>query len=383
MRVLMPSIVDPAVQLGGAWTATRGIVNLLQSPPFNAEVISLPRIELSRTAHRARRYVALARSMISGLPSKFQFQYSAEMLARMRSLLRAQDFDLVLLNGSDLLWMLPYLPFGPAKILVAHNIEHILYADQINALYPRPSLAKKLLHMDCDRLREHELTGLRTVGNAIFLSTEDEAYAKSRCSGLNTLTLPPLLGGSAPQRPVDVEDTAEIRIGMLANFEWWPPQQGVQWFLHEVLPHLHSRVRLHLFGRGSEDFAKNHPRVVAHGYLPDLEAVWNTCHFMICPVFAGGGVSIKFVEAICRGIPVLATHFAARGLAIEPDPAIELRDTASEWIDFLNSNAARELCRHAPSQEIVARFFPENHIDRLSDFFRKVHADFTFDVPKA
>ena len=182
MRILMPSIVDPALHLGGAWTCTRAVVNLLRASPFDAEVVSVPPADLSWTAHRARRYIALAQSLVSGLPAKFQFQYSRQMLARVKRLLRDQDFDLILLNGSDLLWMLPHLPPGPARMLFAHNIEHFLYADQINVRYPHPSLQKALLLKDCARLRQHELAGLRAVGNVLFLSTEDEAYARQGMS---------------------------------------------------------------------------------------------------------------------------------------------------------------------------------------------------------
>ena len=372
MRILMPSIVDPALNLGGAWTSTRGILDLLRSTPFEAEVVCVPTANLSWAAHRTRRYLALAQSLFSGRPAKFQFQYSRQMLATVGQLLHEQDFDLILLNGSDLLWMLPHLPPSAARMLFAHNIEHLLYADQINIRYPSPSPLKTLLQKDCARLREQELAGLQAVGNVLFLSTDDEAYARRECPHLATITVPPLMSGKAAPRPVRLNTTPTIEVGMLANFEWWPSQQGVRWFLRDVFPHLHSGVRLHLFGKRSEDVATAHPRVLKHGYVPELDAVSSTCDFMICPVFAGGGVSVKLAEAVCRGLPVLATRYATRGLPIDPDPAIVLRESASEWIEFLNSEAARELCRLSPSPRIIARFLPDNHAGRLADFLRTV-----------
>ena len=340
MRILMPSIVDPAAGSGGAWTTTRGIVNLLRESPFDAEIVCIPPADLSWTAHRVRRYSALAQSLVSGLPGKFQFQRSGRMLASVKRHLRDREFDLIFLNGSDLLWMLPHLPRAAAKLLFAHNIEHLLYADQINVQYPKPSLQKALLLKDQARLLEHELAGLRSVGNVLFLSTDDDRYARRECPELTTITIPPLMNGMAALRSGSLKAASGIEIGMLANFEWWPARQGVSWFLREVFPHLHSGVRLHLFGKRSQDVAAKHARVVKHGYVPEIHAVWSTCHFMICPVFAGGGVSVKFVEAVCSGVPVLATPFAARGLEIDSDPAIVLRETAGEWIEFLNSSAA-------------------------------------------
>jgi hypothetical protein len=372
MRILMPSIVDPKSHSGGAWTVTGGLMNLLCTSPFDAEVVSVPPAEISWTAHRAKRYVALAQSLVSGLPAKFQFQYSRQMLARVKGLLRDQDFDLLLLNGSDLLWMLPHLPPSPARLLVAHNIEHFLYADQIHFAYPQPSLQKTLLLRDHARLCRHELAGLRAVGNAMFLSTEDEAYVRRECPQVNTIAVPPIFDGTSAARPGDLNTASGIEIGMLANFEWWPAQQGVRWFLQEVFPHVHSKVRLHLFGKRSQDVATGHQRVVKYGYVPELDTVWSTCHLMICPVFAGGGVSIKLVEAVCRGVPVLATRYAKRGLPIDSDPAIILRETSTEWIEFLNSDAAREARRLSPSPRVIARFLRENHVDRFSHFLNRV-----------
>lgn len=368
----MPSIVDPAFQWGGAWTATRGIVNLLRASPFDAEVVSVPAADLSWQAHRARRYVAFARSLVSGLPAKFQFQRSRQMLEGVMGLLGNQEFDLILLNGSDLLWILPHLPHQPARILLAHNIEHRHYADQIQFEYPRPSLQRALLLKDRSRLEKQELEGLRAVGNVVFLSAEDEAYARRECPQLFTMTVPPLLNGACAQRPASLNSTSGIEIGMLANFEWWPSQQGVHWFLKEVLPYLHSGVRLHLFGKGSDDIASDSLRVVKHGYVPELDVVWSTCDFMICPVLAGGGVSIKLADAVCRGVPVLATRYSVRGLPIDSDPAIVLLETAGEWIEFLNSNATRDLRRLSPSPQVIARFLPANQVDRFSHFLRTV-----------
>ena len=367
-RILMPSIVDPAFQIGGAWTYTRGLVNLLQTAPFHAEVVSVSTVHGSRNAHRLRRYCAFAQSLISRLPAKISFQHSRRMLAAVKRHLREQDFDIILLNGTDLLWLLPSLPSGPARILCAHNIEHHLYAAQLQYEYPSSRFPKPLLLRDCARLREYELAGLRTAGNVIFVSSKDEAYARSACPDLNSLTLPPLIGGSPRCTPGGNAD--DIEIGMLSNFEWWPGRQGLRWFMEKVLPYLRGRVRLHLFGRHSLEVAPHHPLIVKHGYVASVDEVWSTCHFMICPVLAGSGVSIKLAEAVSRGIPVLATLYAARGLPLDPDPAIVLLDYAEDWVEFLNSAAARELRSLSPAPRNIACFQPETHVENVARFLR-------------
>ena len=372
MRILMASIVDPAFQWGGAWTATRGVLSLLREPPFNAEVVSITAADPPSPSRQARRYLALARSLVSGLPAKFQFQYSRKVLESATSRLRDEVFDLILLNGSDLLWMLPHLPQSPPRIVIAHNIEHHLYADQIRLLYPQPGFQRAVLLKDHSRLLGQELAGLCAVGNVIFLSAEDEAYARQACPQLTTISIPPLVPAAGTPRARNLGDASEIDIGMLANFEWWPSLEGARWFLREVLPNLRPGIRVHFFGKRSESLPTDDARAVKHGYTADLGLVWSTCHFMICPVFAGGGVSVKLVDPVCRGVPVLATHYSVRGLPIKPDDAIVLRDTAVEWIEFLNSGAARRLGTLSPSPEVMGQFHPSSHVERFACFLQTV-----------
>jgi hypothetical protein len=350
-------------------------VNLLQAAPFQAQIVYVPPVDRSWTAHRLRRYLALTRSAFSALPAKICFLYSRHMLASVKRLLREQDFDIILINGSDLLWLLPHLPSGTPTVLCAHNIEHHLYAAQIEDRLPVSRFLKSILLRDCARLRRYELEGLRNVGNAVFVSQEDEAYARAVCPDLNTLTLPPLFDERPTPRLAGLGATAGIEIGMLANFEWWPSQNGLRWFLGRVFSGLHPGIRLHLFGKRSLTVVPDHPRVVKHGYVKSLDEVWSTCHFMICPVLAGGGVSIKLAEAVCRGVPVLATRYATRGLPLDPDPAIVLRDSPEDWVEFLNSDAARELRWRSPSRQIVVRFLPDHHIAGVSRFLDTVMVD--------
>jgi hypothetical protein len=69
--------------------------------------------------------------VVTGLPAKIAFSRDRRTLSEVARLLRQQRFDLVVLNGTDLLWLLPHLPGGTKRVLVAHNIEHQLFAEQL------------------------------------------------------------------------------------------------------------------------------------------------------------------------------------------------------------------------------------------------------------
>ena len=100
-----------------------------------------------------------------------------------------------------------------------------------------------------------------------------------------------------------------------------------------------------------------------------LGAATSTDRFVI---FSGGGVNIKFAEAVYNGIPLLASTFAARGLPIQPDPGIVLLDHPGEWIDFLTSERARELQNRDLPASLARPFSIQLQIEPTQTFFRDI-----------
>ncbi len=294
--------------------------------------------------------------------------YSRCFLSDVQVLLDKQKFDLVLINGSDLLWLLSHLPPGIPKILLAHNIEHQLFLSQINGLYAGSRLARGALMRDWRRLRDYEMAGMRQVENIIFLSSQDAEFALAENPDTNVLIVPPMFGYQPPERLGSRNTEAGLQIGFMGNFGWWPNREGLRWFLREVFPHTSIDTRLHLFGDKSREAAPRNPRIVNHGFVPKIEAIWPICDFMICPIHTGGGVNVKFAEAVYNRVPVLATSFGARGLSLQSDPGIVLLDGAAEWVSFLCSPAARALRSRRVAESISDTLAMQSHAEPVQSF---------------
>jgi len=370
IRVLMPSIVDPELQVGGAWTMTRALVRLLREGPLGAEVEIVSNPHRSRAGHLLQQWSAIGQSFVSNLPAKILFSQTRRMRLDVERFLHEGNFDLVVLNGCDLLWLLQYLPNKSKCLLVAHNIEHQLFAAQSRWHVRRAWPAARWLSTEYERLRHFEMEGLSRVGTVLFLSSADAQYVLSQFPALQSITIPPCFDDPSAPRPIGTTGTDTLHIGMLANFDWWPNRQGIHWFLQDVLPDLSPQVRIHLFGNGSGRAAPSDHRVEAHGHMPRAQDAFARCNFMICPILSGGGVCVKLAEALYHAVPVLATRFAARGLTLDPHPAIVLIDDANDWVRFINQQG-RELARQKVPAEISAQFKMETHTGKLSDFIRE------------
>jgi hypothetical protein len=372
LRIVMPSIVDPASHRGGAGTTTRTLLTLLQRPPLAASVEAHAPAVASVARHRFRQVVSAARSLVSSLPAKAEFTRSRRLRRAVRRALGERETDLVLLNGADLLWLLPDLPPAVPRILVAHNIEHDLHLSRLGRLGPGARPLRRLLHRDWRRLRDYEVAGIRQIRNVIFLSGRDAELAGHLCGDLNAIVVPPLFDYAPGAWSRTRNPAGGLDLGFLANFGWWPNREGLRWFLAAVFPHLGDTTRLHLFGERSEQAAASHPRVVAHGFVPRLHDVWPACDLMICPILAGGGVSVKFAEIVYNGVPVVATSFTARGVGLVPHASIVLLDGADEWIAFLRSPAARELALRRGPAPAAAGFALETHVAPVQAFVSAV-----------
>jgi glycosyltransferase involved in cell wall biosynthesis len=369
-RILILSIVNPEVERNGAATVTRGFMKVLRAPPFRAVLDSLPVRKEPRKWHRLAQARSVLVSFVSDLPAKAVFLKSREFRENVQARLRSQTYDLIVLNGSDLLWISEFLPPSIPRILIAHNLEHVLFECQIQNLDPRYRPLRGILRRDCKRLEKFEWKGIRETKNVIFLSTEEAAHASRICPDLRYTVMPPLFD-YAPCRQPRRKATETLEIGFVGNFRWWPNQLGLNWFANQVLPHVTVPIRVNLFG-GSDGLWQGDSRVVEQGVFESVEEIWQKCDLLICPSVASGGVCVKLAEAAYNGMPVLANTHAARGLGLEDDPALMFFDKPAEWIEMLNSPAAREQSKRSVPWEIAKRFAVESHQDALHKFVEDV-----------
>lgn len=368
IRILLPSIVDPWRHRGGAGTATRGLLALLRRPPLAAEVDVV--VPSSPLPHLLRQLIALTGSLFSVSPSKALFLQTWRFRRAIARMVTTRRYDLVLINGGDLLWMVPQLPADLPKVLYAHNLERDLFVSQLERLPAALCWARAWLRHDLDKLARFELNGMRAIGRVLFISAADEARARSKAVGLTTRHVPPLFEYSPPARLRRVRPEAIPQLGFLANFTWWPNRAALRWLLQEVLLRVRRDLRLHLFGEGSTRFQISEPRVVAHGFVDDVAEVFASCDLMLCPTVAGAGVNIKLAEALYNGMPVLATSFAARGLCLSVQPGVALADGAEEWARLLDGEGLERLITQSVRPETSRAFAPATHAVAVHEFLR-------------
>jgi glycosyltransferase involved in cell wall biosynthesis len=121
-------------------------------------------------------------------------------------------------------------------------------------------------------------------------------------------------------------ESGGCRVLFVGSFEHGPNRSGVRALLADAWPRLRAgapHATLELAGRGSEAFLASlgdldgwrARGVSALGYVDDLAPLFRACHVFAAHLTEGGGIKIKVLEALARGVPVVATPVAAEGIA--------------------------------------------------------------------
>jgi glycosyltransferase involved in cell wall biosynthesis len=155
--------------------------------------------------------------------------------------------------------------------------------------------------------------------DATYLVGDGEAARlRARCPGPDIAALPPLVHG--PSQVQRRRPNAPV-FTFLGGFDYAPNVDGIGWFLEvcrqDVLAALPD-VQIQVVGakthRGLPQAAAWGGRVRFLGWIDDLNQVLNDSVALLSPLRTGSGVKIKVIEALARGLPVVATPAGVQGI---------------------------------------------------------------------
>jgi glycosyltransferase involved in cell wall biosynthesis len=155
--------------------------------------------------------------------------------------------------------------------------------------------------------------------------------------GVNTTAIQP-----------DWEPTEPPKFLFVGSFAHGPNRSAAKFLVDKVWPRVAQYTKsgqLILAGRGSRAFIRalgsRNPRIQALGFVEDLGPIYRECRLFVAPLTEGGGIKIKILEAMARGIPVVTTPIGAEGIVDSDEEAITIATpdaTFSEtMIQALNS----------------------------------------------
>jgi len=109
-----------------------------------------------------------------------------------------------------------------------------------------------------------------------------------------------------------------------------PNRKGLEWFSSEVYPSVKEK-----FGKHMRWIAVGEPIPESSiepfefvGFVEDLDAACALANLAISPIRHGSGTSIKVLDFLARGVPLVATRESVRGLSRDVEEAMAISETA-------------------------------------------------------
>jgi hypothetical protein len=287
MKIAWITHAPTATGHGGGATYNRAIFRLLSRLPGSNEIVEIPlRGRLSPISHHLRRLISVVRSLLSPYPAKAMFHIPPGALRRLERRIAAIAPDLVIFNSTDILPCRVAVGDRPFAV-IAHNVEQLLYADQLEAAIRSFPAARGLLQADLAKLTHMETEGLRTASLIIAISHEDADWFGHNNINTPIFVLPPTFPAPLPDHPRPAP-VRPLRLAFVAKFSWWPNRRGCDWLIREVMAKLPAgAAELHIYGPGSESYENPAAGIRGHGFVERLEDVWTGNHIAVCPRPAG------------------------------------------------------------------------------------------------
>ena len=236
----------------------------------------------------------------------------------------------------------------PPVVLRLHDVMSVFLAER--AMYGRPStglvrrvcppaIRSAFLRRRAAQYRRLERGICESVDAVVVFSREDEDTVRRLAPRAHVVHIPlgtdPQLPATPGRHPSDGGTRTLTFVGKMA---WHPNADAAMHLVRDIMPRLSDLdLRVLIIGKYPAPELQSFDdgeRVRVLGYVPDLQAVWQTTAVAVVPVSYGTGVKMKTLDAMAHGIPVVAYPAGSRGVAAIPG------------VDFLEARTPAEFAQH-------------------------------------
>lgn len=247
-------------------------------------------------------------------PRSIATTFSAEMGHRVRQILSARQFDLVI--ASQLTAASYASLFEGLPALFEESELGVFYEQFASATSIRRRIRHGLTWAKHRRYVAHLLRYFR----ACTVVSEHERELLRRCAPEfrsvqvvpNCIRLNDYRGPRASVQPNSLIFTG--------SFRYFANHEAMVWFLSEVYPRIRAKIpdiRLTITGDHGNLPIPSAPDVTCTGAVEDVRPLIASAAVSLAPMRIGGGTRLKILEAMALGTPVAATSKGAEGLDVQ------------------------------------------------------------------
>lgn len=246
---------------------------------------------------------------------------------------------------ADQLWMAQYA-INAGKMAMRISDAPKLVLDQHNAVFLIPKrmsaktnnfLIRLLLQAESKRLFRFEKETCLLFNHVVWVTKDDfnALYMNNHAHDLaykNTI-IPICINPDAVQHKVHPAQQKK-NILFVGGMHWPPNTEGILWFTNKVFPIIQETIHdvtLYAIGKSPPASLNNTENIVVPGFVEDLTDFWDKSRVFIVPIFSGGGMRVKILDAWTHGLPIVSTSIGAEGIDTIHGENILIADTPAEF----------------------------------------------------
>ncbi len=316
------------------------------------------------------------RLFTSALPDMAWRLWSPDFAARYREWTGAQHFDLIQVEGIELM----RYPLdgarrahganaarGACAVFDDHNCEYVLQrrSFETDARQPRRWHAAAYSLAQWQRLRAFERRAMVAADATLCVSLQD-ARMLARLGAVPPARVIP---NGIDMRSYDVDFAHRSANPLISNLEssreastrsviftgkmdFRPNIDAMMWFGREVFPLVRQRapdMRLMIVGQQPSprlDVLRADPNITITGAVEDVRPYIANAAVYIAPLRVGGGTRFKLLEAMAMRRPIVSTSLGCEGFPVADGRELLIGDTpadfAAQVLRLLNDQALRD-----------------------------------------
>jgi glycosyltransferase involved in cell wall biosynthesis len=284
-------------------------------------------------------YFNLLKNILKTVPYNVERFFNKAVENKLRKILTETSFDVIIFES---LYMAEYLPlfkkYSKSNIFLrCHNIEYKLWIKraQLEVNIFKKLYANKLAY----KLKKYETSSFNNFKNIICITADDEADVKTHAPNSRIITIPFAAEIQNKNAFIQKEKTSFFHIGAM---DWQPNIDAVNWVIENIIPSILKSTNDFTFYIAGKNMGKNFldmqtSQLIVAGEVESASDFIQKHDVLIAPIFSGGGMRVKIVEAMQVGKVVITTSLGAAGIPkfYNNEPCILIAETPNEFCYFI------------------------------------------------
>ena len=247
---------------------------------------------------------------------------------------KAQSYDYIFIDRSVfgiIAKALKEAKYQGKVITHFHNVETIYF----DAIIPKYVPGKRVLLNAVDK---NDAYACQYSDEIIVLNQRDELILHKKYPFIGHTTCIPI---ALPDRGESILKTTDLirkqPICLFLGSYFAPNNQGVLWFVENVLPYVD--IHMKIVGRGMSKLKEESPAlrdIEVVSDAPDLLPHLQDADIVVLPIFSGSGMKVKTCESLMYGKNIIGTPEAFEGYDIDYTLVGGNCKNAKEFIDCIN-----------------------------------------------